>query len=229
MVPRRCLIPANVRVLVVDDHTLVRRGTREILERRAEIQVVGEAADGEEGVSLTNHLRPDVVLMDLGMPGMGGVEATREIKQRWPQVNVLVLTVHDDDQYLFEAIRAGASGYLLKDVHDHELIDAVLSVAEGGAVLQPAVTRKLVAGLRMRGGVLDEAPPASPLTQRELQVLRLVARGLSNREVSDQLGLSVRTVETHLSHVYRKLGVSSRTEAAVCALRESWLSLDEIS
>jgi DNA-binding NarL/FixJ family response regulator len=189
--------------------------------------VVGEAADGEEGVALTGDLRPDVVLMDLGMPGMGGVEATREIKRRWPQINVLVLTVHDDDQYLFEAIRAGASGYLLKDIHDQELIDAVLAVAGGGAVLQPAVTRRLVAGLRLRGGTVDKAPPASPLTQRELEVLRLVAKGLSNREVGAQLGVSVRTVETHLSHVYRKLGVSSRTEAAVAALRESWLNLDE--
>jgi len=222
-------IPVSTRVLVVDDHTLVRRGTREILERRNEIRVVGEAADGDEAVSLTDRLRPDVVLMDLGMPGLGGVEATRQIKARWPDVEVLALTVHDDDQYLFEAIRAGASGYLLKDVHDDELIDAVLSVAEGGVVLQPAVTRRLVAGLRTRGGTLDESPPISPLTDRELQVLKLVAKGLSNREVSERLGLSARTVETHLSHVYQKLGASSRTEAAIRGLKETWLNLDEIS
>ncbi|GMR02193.1 MAG: response regulator transcription factor [Acidimicrobiia bacterium] len=222
-------IPASTRVLVVDDHTLVRRGTREILEHQTEIRVVGEAADGDEAVSLTDRLRPDVVLMDLGLPGLGGVEATREIKARWPEVQVLVLTVHDDDQYVFEAIRAGASGYLLKDVHDNELIDAVLAVAEGGVVLQPAVARRLVAGLRTRGGTLDEPPPTKPLTDRELQVLRLVAKGLSNREVSELLGVSARTVETHLSHVYRKLGASSRTEAVISGLKDEWLKLDEIS
>ncbi len=219
----------STRVLVVDDHTLVRRGTREILECRTEIRVVGEAADGDEAVSLTDRLRPDVVLMDLGMPGMSGVEATREIKARWPDVEVLVLTIHDDEQYLFEAIRAGASGYLLKDVHDYELIDAVLTVAEGGVVLQPAITRRLVAGLRTRGRTLDEPPPASPLTDRELEVLTLVAEGLSNREVGERLGVSARTVETHLTHVYRKLGASSRTEAAIRGLRQTWLKLDEIS
>ncbi|GMQ86005.1 MAG: response regulator transcription factor [Acidimicrobiia bacterium] len=219
----------NARVLVVDDHTLVRRGTREILERRTEIRVVGEAADGDEAVSLTDRLRPDVVLMDIGMPGLSGVEATREIKARWPDIEVLVLTVHDDDQYLFEAIRAGASGYLLKDVHDYELIDAVLTVAEGGVVLQPAMTRRLVAELRNRGGTLNEPPPTCPLTDRELEVLRLVAKGLSNREVGERLGLSARTVETHLTHVYRKLGASSRTEATIRGLSETWLKLDEIS
>lgn len=218
-----------MRVLVVDDHTLVRRGTREILERRSEVEVVGEAASGEQGVELAGQLNPDVVLMDLGMPGMGGVEATRRIKQRWPQINVLVLTVHDDDQYLFEAIRAGASGYLLKDVREQELIDAVVAVGAGGAVLQPELTRKLVAGLRLGEGHHEQQPPIGPLTDRELEVLRLVAGGRSNREVSESLGVSVRTVETHLRHVYRKLGVSSRTEAAVAALRRSWLSLNDIS
>ena len=191
--------------------------------------MVGEAASGEEGVELAGQLNPDVVLMDLGMPGMGGVEATRRIKQRWPQINVLVLTVHDDDQYLFEAIRAGASGYLLKDVREQELIDAVVAVGAGGAVLQPELTRKLVAGLRLGEGQHEQQPPIGPLTDRELEVLRLVAGGRSNREVSESLGVSVRTVETHLRHVYRKLGVSSRTEAAVAALRRSWLSLNDIS
>jgi len=220
---------SETRVLVVDDHTLVRRGTREILEHRTEIRVVGEAADGDEAVNLTNRLMPDVVLMDLGLPGLSGVDATREIKTRWPDVQVLVLTVHDDDQYVFEAIKAGASGYLLKDVHDDELIDAVLAVAEGGVVLQPAVARRLVAVLRTRDRSVDELPRTNPLTDRELQVLRLVAKGLSNREVSEQLGVSARTVETHLSHVYRKLGASSRTEAAIRGLKDAWLSLDEIS
>ncbi|MFV1962010.1 MAG: response regulator [Acidimicrobiia bacterium] len=219
----------ETRVLVVDDHTLVRRGTREILEHRTEIQVVGEAADGAEAVSLTQRLRPDVVLMDLGLPGVGGVEATREIKARWPDVEVLVLTVHDDDQYVFEAIRAGASGYLLKDVHDNELIDAVLAVAEGGVVLQPAIARRLVAVLRTRGKTLDEPSRTNALTDRELQVLRLVAKGLSNRDVGERLGVSARTVETHLTHVYRKLGASSRTEATIRGLRDAWLKLDEIS
>lgn len=215
----------TVRVLIADDHALVRRGTREILQQHPAIEVIGEAADGEEALLLIERDQPEVVLMDLGMPGMSGLDATRHIKARWPAIRVIVLTVHGDDEYVFEAIRAGASGFLLKNVRDRELINAVLTVGEGGAVIDTSLVQSLVDGVRGRPVSRETT---GPLTNRELEILRLVARGQTNRTVGDQLGLSSRTVEVHLRRIFTKLDVNTRTQAAIVGLRSGLLLLEEL-
>lgn len=206
----------RVRVLVVDDHPLVRRGTSDILDREPAIEVVGEAADGETAVALATALAPDVVLMDVGLPRMSGLEATRAILAARPETKVLVLTIHDEDEYILEMLAAGAAGYLLKDVRDAELVAAVLTVAAGEAVLHPAVTSAVLA--RLRAQRADQAA-VDTLTGRECAILQLVAGGMENRRIGERLGVSPRTVEVHLHQAFRKLGVHSRTEAVVAAIR----------
>jgi DNA-binding NarL/FixJ family response regulator len=216
------------RVVIVDDHTLVREGTRQILESCPSIRVVGEAADGAEAVTVVAMQRPDVVILDVVMPGMNGVMAAREIKKRFPEVAVIVLTAHDEDQFVFALLEAGAAGYLLKDVPGEQLLDAVRAVQAGEAVLHPTVARKVLqrfqSGSQPNGTAAGEA-----LTERELEVLRLAGSGLSNKVIAARLDVSTRTVQAHLAHVFVKLGVASRTEAAIRALREGWLTLDELA
>ena len=215
-----------IRVLIADDHALVRDGTRELLEREDDIEVVGEAADGEEAVARTLELTPDVVLMDVGLPRCNGVEATRRIKQQLTDTAVLVLTVHDEDAYVFAALEAGAAGYLLKDVPAREVVAAVRAVTQGESVLHPAVTEKVLR--RFRGGGGGGAPPALQLTEREHEVLRAAATGRSNKEVASELDISPRTVQEHLRSIFRKLGAASRTEAVVTALQLGILDLGEL-
>lgn len=216
-------------MLVVDDHPMVREGTHDILERDPDIDVVGEAADGEEAVALADALRPDVVLMDIGLPGMSGLEATRRIREAHPEINVLALTIHEDDEYVFEMLDAGAAGYLLKDVRNTELVEAVHAVGGGDVILHPGVTGAVLGRLR---GAPGRAPPASAgscreaVSARERAVLVLVADGLENREIAERLGVSARTVEAHLSHVFGKLGVHSRTAAVMAAIRLGVVGVD---
>jgi two-component system, NarL family, response regulator LiaR len=217
----------RTRVILAEDHTLVREGTREILERHGEIDVVGEASDGEAAVRLAGSLRPDVVILDIGMPGMGGLEAVRQIKAECPEVGVLVLTVHDEDQYVFAALEAGAAGYLLKDVPGDRLVEAVEAVRIGEPVLHPSVIRKVLAGFRPNGAQGSDRAVES-LTDREIEVLRLAAKGLSNKEIARRIDVSARTVQVHLAHIFDKLRVASRTEAVVRALRGGWFSLEEL-
>lgn len=205
---------APIRVLIVDDHSLVREGTRAILERDPEIEVVGEAADGEEAVRLVGALDPDVVLMDIGLPGMSGLDATRCIRRGHPKVKVLALTIHDDDEYVFAMLDAGVVGYLLKDVRNGELAQAVRAVGAGAAILHPSVTTTVLARLRAGGD-----PPVGRLSSQESAVLQMVADGMGNRDIADRMGVSARTVEAHLTHVFRKLGVHSRTAAVMVAIR----------
>lgn len=215
-----------IRVLIADDHALVRDGTRELLEREDDIEVVGEAADGEQAVARTLEFTPDVVLMDVGLPQLNGVEATRRIKDQLPATAVLVLTVHDEDAYVFAALEAGAAGYLLKDVPAREVVAAVRAVTQGESVLHPAVTEKVLR--RFRGGQDGGPPPALQLTEREHQVLRAAATGRSNKEVANELDISPRTVQEHLRSIFRKLGAASRTEAVVTALQLGILDLGEL-
>jgi DNA-binding NarL/FixJ family response regulator len=217
---------SRTRVLIADDHALVREGTREILAREPDLAVVGEARDGEEAVALAAELLPDVVIVDIGMPHLNGIEATRRIKAGHPEIGVLVLTMHDDDGYLFAILEAGAAGYLLKDCHGAEVVAAVRSIRAGEAVLHPAVTAKVLA--RLRRGESARRPEESALSARERQVLRLAAAGMGNQQIAAELVLSPRTVQAHLSNVFAKLQVASRTEAIVHGLRRGWFCLEDL-
>jgi DNA-binding NarL/FixJ family response regulator len=207
----------TIRVLVADDQALVRSGFRMILEAREGIEVVGEAEDGAEAVELARRLDPDVILMDVRMPKLDGVEATRRLTAAGLRGRVVILTTFDLDEYVHEAIRAGASGFLLKDVQPAQLVDAVRVVAAGEALLAPTVTRRLLD--RFARGLPDEKPPPSleGLTTRELEILRLVAGGLSNAEIAEQLVVTEATVKTHVSSVLRKLHLRDRVQAVVAA------------
>jgi RNA polymerase sigma factor (sigma-70 family) len=212
---------------LADDHAVVRDGTRELLEREADLEVVAEASDGREAVQLAIRERPDVVVMDFAMPQLNGIEATRQIKAIAPGIAVLVLTAYDSDQYIYGFLEAGAAGYLLKDVHVDEVIKAIRAVHAGESVLHPTIARRVIdrfvlpAERRIHEDALDQ------LTERELEVLKLAAKGMSNREIAQGLGISVRTVQTHLNNVFSKIGVGSRTEAVIYALRKGWITLED--
>jgi DNA-binding NarL/FixJ family response regulator len=208
----------SVRVLIADDQALVRSGFRMILEAKEDMDVVGEAGDGAEAVELVERLAPEVVLMDVRMPGVDGIEATKRIAASGSPARIVILTTYDVDEYVFSALRAGASGFLLKDVRPAELTDAIRIVARGDALLAPGVTRRL---LDRFAGVLpdDSARPADleELTEREVEVLRFVALALSNAEIAGRLVLTEATVKTHVSSVLRKLGLRDRVQAVVFA------------
>jgi DNA-binding NarL/FixJ family response regulator len=207
----------TIRVLLADDQQLVRSGFRMILRAEPDIDVVGEAADGGEAVTLVRDLAPDVVLMDVRMPNMDGIAATRRIIDGSEhQPRVLVLTTFDLDEYVYEALRAGASGFLLKDAPEEQLVSGIRIVAAGASLFAPAVTRRLVE--RFAGGAPRQPPPAlAELTTRELEVLRLVARGLSNAEIAAELVLSEHTAKTHVAHILSKLDLRDRVQAVVLA------------
>jgi DNA-binding NarL/FixJ family response regulator len=206
-----------VRVLVVDDHPVVRTGVQGMLASQADFEVVGEAADGEGALTQVVALSPDVVLMDLRMPGIDGVEATRRIRARHPDVQVLVLTTYDTDDDIVRAVEAGAVGYLLKDSPREELFRGVRAAARGESMLATAVASRLVGRLR--------APPAQSLSPRELEVLILVAEGRPNKDVARQLFISETTVKSHLAHIFTKLGVDDRTAAVTVALERGMIRL----
>ncbi len=206
-----------MKVLICDDQAIIRDGLEMLLKLEKDVEVVGQAQDGAEAVEQTAQHQPDLVLMDLKMPGMNGIEATRQIRARWPAIKVLVLTTYDDDEWVFDAIRAGASGYLLKDTPREEVIKAIRGTVEGKSFVDPAVAGKLMG--QVAG---QQAQPASlitdKLTGREVDVLRLLARGLTNANIAARLHLSEGTVRNHISAIFAKLDVSDRTQAAVIAI-----------
>jgi DNA-binding NarL/FixJ family response regulator/class 3 adenylate cyclase len=208
-----------VRVMIVDDQALVRAGFRMILEAEPDLEVVGEAADGGEAVEESQKLRPDVVLMDVRMPEMDGIEATRRLLAAGPETKVVMLTTFDMDEYVYDALRAGASGFLLKDVPPEQLVAGIRSVASGDALLAPSITRRVIEEFVSRPPSSAQALPAEleQLTARELEVLKLVARGLSNAEIAKELFVSETTVKTHVAHVLMKLDLRDRVQAVVLA------------
>lgn len=219
----------KIRIMLAEDHVLVREGTKEMLDREEDMEVVAEAGDGEEAVRLVAEHDPDIVVMDIALPKLNGIEATRQIKEISPGTAVLVLSAYDDDEYVFALLEAGAAGYLLKDVSTDALVEAIRAVQAGESMLHPAIARKVVNRFSryVEGG--KEEAPFEELTEREIEVLQLAGKGITNREIADSLSISHRTVQAHLSHIFNKLGVGSRTEAVVYALRKGLLTFDDVS
>ena len=217
-----------IRILLADDHIVVREGTRRILERDPDLRVVAEAGDGAEAITLAKRERPDVAVVDISMPHVNGIEATKGIKQASPETAVLILTAYDDDQYVFAILEAGAAGYLLKNCRGSELIDAVRRVRNGESVLYPTIASIVLRRIRPAGASKPERPPGT-LSDREMDVLRLAARGLSNRRIAKELIVSPRTVDSHMANIFGKLQVGSRTQAVMVGLRRGWLTLEDIS
>lgn len=207
-----------MKILLCDDQAVIRDGLEMLLTLEKDMQVVGSASDGAEAIELAAQKQPDLILMDLKMPGVNGIEATRDIRARFPHIKILVLTTYDDDEWVFDAIRAGASGYLLKDTPRQKIIEAIRGTMDGKSFLDPAVAGKLMNQISS-----NQKQPASvlaeKLTERELDVLRLLAKGFNNSDIARQLHLSEGTVRNHVSAILEKLGVSDRTQAAVIAIR----------
>ena len=211
-------MPDIIRVLLVDDQRLMRDGLRTLLELETDLEIVGEAEHGEAAVEGYRQHNPDVVLMDIRMPKMNGVEATRRIKSDWPSAKILILTTFDDDEYVFEGLRAGASGYLLKDVSGSELADAIRTVASGGALIEPSVARKVVAEFaRLTPTSSSIGDLADPLSEREIDILKVLAKGFTNKEIAAHLHLAEGTVKNYVTSILGKIGARDRTQAALRA------------
>ncbi len=221
-------VSGPIRVVIADDHDLYRRGMQVVVELDGSARVVGEASNGVEAVEVCNRVLPDVVLMDVRMPGVGGIEACGRIREEVPSARILMLTMSDDESDLFEAIKAGASGYLLKDLPGEEVASAIRRVHDGQAIIPPGMAATLLAEFTR---LSQEPPPvtgsAPQLTDREVEVLRLVARGLANREIADELVISENTVKNHVRNILEKLHLHSRVEAAVYAHRQHLLPTDD--
>ena len=210
-----------IRVVLADDHAVVRKGVREFLEDEPDIEVVGEASDGQQAVELAVALQPDVIVMDVAMPEVTGVEATKRIRSLAPAVRILALTAYDDEPYVFGLLDAGVTGYVLKTAESREIVRAVRATAAGQSVLDPTVATRVVARTRQPAAITEA------LTERELEILRLAARGLTNKQIGARLDISDRTVQNHLANVYTKLEVASRTEAVTVALQRGMIRLGD--
>ncbi|GMR09317.1 MAG: response regulator transcription factor [Anaerolineae bacterium] len=214
-------MPKRIRVLIADDHTIVRSGLHLLLESEADIEVVGEATDGVSAVSLAKELLPDIVLMDIGMPELNGIEATRQIKENAANVAILILTMHRSDEYFFQALEAGASGYVLKGAESAELIQAVRAVASGGVFLYPSVARQLVQQYLSQTEI--DPPGGHRLTHREREIMKLIAEGYTTKEIAEQLVVSPSTVHSHRGNLMQKLNLSKRHELVEYARRHGFL------
>lgn len=211
---------AKIRVLLADDHEIVREGVKMILAKEPDFEVVGEAQDGRQALELVERMKPNVVVMDISMPEMGGIEATQHVKERYAGVNVIALTMHEDESYVFKLLRAGASGYVLKRAAAQDLVQAVRAAAKGEAFLYPSVARKVVEDYLKRVETGEERERYDGLTEREKEILTHIAQGLSNQQIAQKLYISIKTVQTHRAHILEKLGLHDRTELVRYAIRK---------
>jgi two-component system, NarL family, response regulator NreC len=220
---------SRIRLVLVDDHAVVRSGLRMLLESQldVEIEIVGEAETGEEALTCVRATRPDIVLMDIQMPGMSGIEATRRIKEAAPETAVLALTMHEDDQYFFEMLRAGAAGYVPKRAAPDELVTAIRTVSRGDVFLYPTLATRLVQDYVRRPESGSELPLSAALTPREHEVLVLIAQGRTNSEIADQLGISAKTVDRHRDNIMEKLNLHSRVDLVKYAIKKGLIEIDE--
>jgi NarL family two-component system response regulator LiaR len=218
----------KIAILLADDHPLLLQALKGLLEKEDDFEIVAEAGDGEEATRLATELKPDVVIMDISMPRLDGLKATRRIKEAYPEIAVLALTVHNDDQSILEILQAGAAGYLVKSIFGEELVQAIRAVATGDMVLSPSIGQRLLkqAARYPTKPVLLEG--GEKLSTRELEILKLTAKGMMNKDIALSLGLELRTVKGYLSNIFSKLRVGSRTEAVITGLRAGYLSLDDI-
>jgi two-component system response regulator NreC len=210
----------KTKVVIADDHAIVREGVRMILAKEKDIEVVGEAADGQQALELVEIHKPSVVIMDISMPGVGGIEATQKLKERYPKVAVLALTMHEDESYVFQLLRAGASGYVLKRAAAQDLVQAVRAAANGEAFLYPSVARKVITDYLKRVEAGEERTRYDGLTDREKEILTHIAQGLANQQIAEKLFISIKTVQTHRAHILEKLGLHDRTELVRYAIRK---------
>lgn len=217
---------SNIKIIIADDHTVVRKGTRQILEEEPDFEVVGEACNGEEAVDLASALMPDIAIVDIAMPVLDGIEATKRIKKSNPSTAVLILSAYDNDEFVFALMEAGAAGYLLKDVSGQDIINAVRVILRGESVLHPVIARKVMN--HFHSGAEEAKEDEKLLAERELEVLKLASQALSNQEIADNLGLSLRTIETHMRHIFSKLHVGSRIEAVLYAINHGWIDIEKL-
>jgi two-component system response regulator NreC len=218
---------SKASVLLVEDHIVVRQGIKALLSDEPDLEIVGEADNGREALQAVMELQPNLVLMDISMPGLNGIEATRQIRQRYPEVKVIVLSMHANEEYVFQVLRAGASGYVLKQSDSSEVLTAIRAALAGGSFLSPPISRAVIDDYVRRAEARGEESDLDLLTSREREVLQLLAEGMSNREIADQLNISVKTVETHRSNMMNKLDVDSKTELIKYALRKGWATLEK--
>jgi len=218
----------KIRILLADDHAVLREGMRNLIEQEKDLEVIGEASNGEEAVRLGTELKPDVILMDIVMPKVSGIEATKLIKEASPNSAILILTAYNDDRYILGLLEAGACGYLLKNARGCEVIEAIYAVHSGESVLAPVVVHRLLeraSGLARESGKFEAK---ELLSQREIETLKLASRGMTNKDIANELFLSVRTVKAHLSNIFNKLGVGCRTDAIVKGLKEGYITLEDV-
>ncbi len=220
---------SDIRIVLGEDHLITRQGILRLLEDEEGLTVVGEASNGEEAVEMVTELKPDVVIMDIAMPKLNGIEATRQIKLINPYIGVLILSAYDDDEYVFAMLKVGAAGYLLKSVGGDELVRAVKAIHNGEPVLDPSIAKKVMNYFKLQNKIPSVKEDSEHLSNRELDIIKLAAKGLTNKEIAEKLHLSYRTVEGHMRDVFNKLGVGSRTEAVLFGLKKGWFSLEELA
>lgn len=220
--------PIKIRIMLADDHPLLRQALKSALEKQPDFEVITEASDGEEAVKLATELVPDVVIMDISMPNLNGLEATKQIKTKCPSVAILVLTVHSDSEHILNILQAGAGGYLTKSVYGDEVIHAVRALVSGETVLSPSVSRQVIKYASRHITKSPDLDAGDKITARELEILRLAAKGISNRDIALRLDLSLRTVKGYMADLFLKLNVASRTEMVIVGLRKGILSLNDL-